>query len=137
MTDVSIRRQLEYLAAAAAVVVLPVFTYMGYLLFEDPLWGGVAGLLVAAGTYLFTPPLASAQAATMGTAGGERPDAGTVGGPLGGFHRAAAGLALGMAGVAVLATGFAVPEDLLLGVLVGALVAVIAYLPLSWLLPGS
>ncbi|WP_207592559.1 hypothetical protein [Halomontanus rarus] len=119
------------LAAGAMDVV--VFTFIGYTLFEDPILGAAAGLLVGTGIYLF---LSSFLAGDLEAEEGESSRDATVEPDTGrGFHRPAAGLAIGPAGIVLFAWRFA-SEDVLIGA-AGALVfAAIAYVVLSRVLPG-
>lgn len=45
----------ERIGQVAFLVMVPVFAYLGVLLFDDVLFGGVVGLLVGAGEFLFMP----------------------------------------------------------------------------------
>jgi len=102
-----------------------VFAYLGNVLFEDVLFGGIAGLLVGLGTLLHLPYFMYRSAAEGGDFTG-------VDGEY--TRRAAAGLALDAAGIIALAGQFVV-DGYLVPLAVAATVAVVVYLPLQYALP--
>ncbi|MCU4744446.1 hypothetical protein OB955_21325 [Halobacteria archaeon AArc-m2/3/4] len=115
---------------AAGVMDVAVFAFLGHVLFEDPVVGAVSGLLVGIGVYLF---LSSFLAGDF-EEGDDARDAAVDPGTDTGFHRPAAGLALGPAGIVLFAWRFT-SEDVLIGA-TGALVfAAVAYVVLSRVLP--
>lgn len=117
---------------AAGTMDVVVFAFIGYALFEDPILGAAAGLLVGTGIYLF---LSSFLAGDLEAEEGESSRDATRERATAGFHRPAAGLAIGPAGIVLFAWRFA-SEDVLIGA-AGALVfAAIAYVVLSRVLPG-
>lgn len=120
----------ERIAIVAGAMDVPVFAYLGHVLFEDLLFGALVGVLVGLGTSLFLPFFLHAEARD----GLEGRDDATGGGRTGGLHRTAAGLALAPAGILLLAWRF-VSADLLVGA-AGVLVLVaIEYAVLSRTLP--
>ncbi|QLG50145.1 hypothetical protein [Natrinema halophilum] len=118
------------IALGAGIVDVPVFAYVSLELFDNPSFGAFVGLVVGLGTFLFLPAVI--------TDDDERDvddlEPTNVGTRLRGFHRAAAGLALPPAGIALFGWRF-VSENLLLGILVALVIAVAIYFPLAVLLP--
>lgn len=120
----------ELIAIAAGVVDVPVFAYLGLLLWEDPVFGAFVGIVIGLGTYLSLPAIVAAN----GEQGPDEPSPTDATHPLRGFHRTAAGLALPPAGILLVAWRF-VSDTLLLGVLATAVVAAVIYVSLAVLLP--
>ncbi|WP_254767075.1 hypothetical protein [Salinilacihabitans rarus] len=121
----------EHIAAVAGAFDVPVFAYVAYLLFEEPAFGALVGLLVGGGTYLFLPYFMYAEAADDAaerTRTSTRPDRG--------FHRTAAGLALAPAGILLLAWRFA-SDDVLVGVAAVVVIAAVVYAALSRVVPRA
>lgn len=122
----------DRIALAAGAMDVPVFAFLGHTLFEDPIFGAIVGLLVGGGIYLFLPSFLSGDL----EGGEDSRDATGEPGTGGGFHRLAAGLALAPAGIVLLAWRFA-SEDVLTGAAGVLVLAAIAYVVLSRVLPGS
>lgn len=115
----------ERLGQIALVAQVPVFAYLGHLLFDAVLFGGVAGLLVGAGTLLHLPYFVYRSADTGdGAAALEG----------GGDRRAAAGLALEAAGIVALGGRFAV-DSAVVALAIGAIAGLVIFVPLQYALP--
>ena len=113
----------ERLGQIALVTQVPIFAYLGFLLFDDVLFGGIAGLLVGLGTMLHLPYFIRRSRSRSGAAPG---DAYT--------GRAAIGLALDAAGIVALGARFAV-DGFLVPLAAAAVVALVLYIPLDRFLP--
>ena len=113
----------ERLGQMAFVIQVPVFAYLGHLLFDDVLFGGIAGLLVGFGTMLHLPYFVR----RSGARGGAAPDDSYAG-------RAAVGLALDAAGIVAFGSRFAV-DGFLVPLAAAAVVALVLYVPLDRFLP--
>jgi len=113
----------ERLGQMAFVIQVPVFAYLGHLLFDGVLFGGVAGLLVGFGTMLHLPYFVR----RSGARGGAAPDDSYAG-------RAAVGLALDAAGIVAFGARFAV-DGFLVPPAAAAVVALVLYVPLDRFLP--
>ncbi|WP_226005101.1 hypothetical protein [Natrinema salinisoli] len=120
----------DLIAAVAGVVDVPVFAYLGLLLFDDLAFGAVVGVLVGLGTYLFLP---AAIADDEDRGPDETPPVDATH-PLRGFHRTAAGLALPPTGILLFAWRL-VSDALLVGVLATLVVVAVIYVSLAVLLP--
>lgn len=121
---------LDLIAAVAGIVEVPVFAYLGLLLFSDLAFGSVVGVLVGLGTYLSLPAFAAGD--------DERSDATAtpvdIGDQLRQFHRTAAGLALPPAGILLL-TWRLVPNTSLVGLLVIPVITAVIYVSFVVVLP--
>lgn len=137
-------QQRTVIAAASAVGTLFAIAYVGYLVFEDPVYGAVAGAISGAGTFLlFQYVLAGGLADESENDGSD--DAGhggldaepTAGGRQtgGGIHGGAAGFALDAGGVVMVAAGFVTEGRLLIGALAAVAVALVGYVVLERTLP--
>ncbi|AFO55424.1 MULTISPECIES: hypothetical protein [Natrinema] len=119
----------DLIGLAAGAFDVPVFAYLGQQLFGDVAFGAAVGLIVGLGLFLSFPAFLAdderSEPTTAPTAVDDR---------LRQFHRTAAGLALPPAGILLIAWRF-VSENLLLGVLATAIIAMAIYLPLAVLLP--
>ena len=111
------------LGQIALVTQVPIFAYLGFLLFDDVLFGGIAGLLIGFGTMLHLPYFVRRSGSQDGSAPG-------------GSHagRAAVGLALDAAGIVAFGTRFAV-DGSLVPLTAAAVVALVLYVPLGRFLP--
>lgn len=118
----------ERLGIAAGAMDAAVFTYLGHVLFEDPAFGALVGGIVGLGMYLFLPSVLTAE-----TGDGVEERGGAT---AGGFHRPAAGFALGSGGIVLLATRFA-SVDLLTGAAAVVVLVAIEYGVVSRLLPRA
>lgn len=118
------------LGLAVGAVDVPVFAYLGLLLFENLPFGAFVGSVIGLGTYLSFPAfVADDDESSDPTA---TPMA--VGEQLRQFHRTAAGLALPPAGILLFGWRF-VSANLLLGAAVMSVIALAIYFPLAVLLP--
>lgn len=119
------------LAAFFGAMDIGVFTVVGYMLFEDPLLGGLAGLFVGGGIFLFLPAFIAGSEADGGLEALE-----SGGHPFRSLHRVAAGFALSAGGIGLLSWAF-VQESVPIALGVGVLIAVGLYIPLAFLLPNA
>lgn len=121
----------QLLGLAVGAVAVPVFAYLGLLLFDELLFGAFVGVVIGLGTYLSFPAL-------LADDDDERSDPTAtpvaVGDRIRQFHRTAAGLALPPAGVLLFGWRF-VSENILLGVVVMSVIGLAIYVPLAVLLP--
>ena len=115
----------ERLGQLALVAQLPVFAYLGRLVFDDLAFGAVVGLLIGGGTMLHLPELLRWAAGDDGV----RPPGGAD------TRCAAAGLAVDGAGIVAFAARFAV--DATLAVVAGVVAGLGAYVALQYALPSS
>ena len=113
----------ERLGQIALVGQVPAFAYLGLLLFDDVLFGGVAGLLVGFGTMLHLPYFVR----RSGSRGGPAPGDSYA-------DRAAVGLALDAAGIVAFGSRF-VADGYLVPLAAAAVVALVLYIPLDRFLP--
>lgn len=120
----------ERLGAVATVIDVGVFTYVGSLLFGDPIFGAGVGLLVGVGTYLFLPYFLYAELLEDFEAELES----RAGAPARGFHRTAGGIALAAGGIVLLAWRIA-SSDVLAGAGVLLVVVAVLYAVLSRTMP--
>lgn len=118
----------ERIGLAAFVMMVPVFAYLGYTLFEDVLFGGLVGIALGAGTLLYLPYFLRRSVIEQGDASADAMAGDYV-------RRAAAGMALSVGGFVALAGRFVLEAELLRPLLVGAVVAVLVYVPISYALP--
>lgn len=116
----------ERLGGVAFLLTVPVFGYLGLLLFDDVAFGGIVGLAVGAGTFLMLPYFMYGSAARTQ---GLDPSG------LDYTSRGAAGMALANAGIIALAMRFVFEEAVLLPLAVGAVLAVPEYLLVERFLP--
>ncbi|WP_254837764.1 hypothetical protein [Natronomonas marina] len=112
----------ERLGQLALVGNVPIFAYLGRLLFEDVLFGGVVGLLVGVGTLLHLPYFLYRSTPTAADVDGAY------------ARRGAAGMALDAGGVVAFGSRFVV-ESAALALAVGGLVALVVFVPLQYALP--
>ncbi|MFT4882944.1 MAG: hypothetical protein ACI8U4_000441 [Natronomonas sp.] len=117
----------ERLGQAAFVLTVPVFAYLGYLVFDDLLFGGLVGLVVGSGTFLYLPYFMYREAARRGDASGF--DGGYA-------RRAAFGMGLASAGMVALAGRFVFEEAYLIPFAAAAVFALVVYVPLEYALPA-
>jgi len=114
---------LERLGQMALIAQVPAFAYLGFLLFDDVLFGGIAGLLIGVGTMLHLPYFVRRSGSQDGSApGGSHAD------------RAAVGLALDAAGIVAFGARFVV-DSLLVPLAAAAVIALVLYVPLDRFLP--
>lgn len=116
----------ERIGQVIFVTSVPMFAYIGHLLFEDVLFGGLVGLLVGAGEFLFFPYVLRAGS-----------DDDTVSATLEADHvrRGTIGLPLASGGMVAFAGRFVVDGYLVPFAVAGIYVAV-AYVVLDRVLPG-
>ena len=117
----------ERFGQLALVAQLPVFAYLGGLVFDDLAFGAVVGLLIGGGTMLHLPELLRWAAAGDD---GVRPPGGAD------TRRAAAGLAVDGAGIVAFAARFAV-DGAALAVVAGVVAGLGAYVALQYVLSSS
>ncbi|WP_336135918.1 hypothetical protein [Natronomonas amylolytica] len=117
----------ERLGQAAFVLTVPVFAYLGHLVFDDLLFGGLVGLVVGSGTFLYLPYFMYREAAARGDASGF--DGGHA-------RRAAVGMGLASGGMVALAGRFVFEEAYLIPFAVAAVLALVVYVPLDYALPA-
>ena len=113
----------ERLGQIALVAQVPAFAYLGFLLFDDVLFGGIAGLLVGLGTMLHLPYFIRRSRSRSGAAPGDSYTG-----------RAVIGLALDAAGIVAFGARFAV-DGFLVPLAAAAVVALVLYVPLDRFLP--
>lgn len=117
----------QRIAQLSFVFMVPIFAYLGYLLFDDLLFGGIVGLIVGGGQYLYLPYFMYRGAA-------ERGDVSNLDG--GYVRRAAAGIGLAGGGMVALAARFVVEGATLTPLVAGAVFALLASVPLDYALPS-
>ncbi|MEF8806489.1 hypothetical protein [Natronomonas sp.] len=117
----------ERLGQAAFVLTVPVFAYLGHLVFDDLLFGGLVGLVVGSGTFLHLPYFMYREAAMRGDTSG-----------FDGRHarRAALGMGLAGGGMVALAGRFVFEEAYLIPFAAAAVFALVVYVPLDYALPA-
>lgn len=123
----------QRLAAFFGSMDVVVFAVVGYFLFEDPLFGGLAGLFVGTGVFLFLPAFLVSSEEDGGLSELES-DADRH--PFRSFHRVAAGFGLSAGGIVLLSARMA-DQSVLVAVGAGVLAAVILYIPLSFAVPNA
>lgn len=131
------RQSLDLIGAVVGVLEVPVFAYLGLELFGQPVFGAFVGLVIGLGTYLAFPAFVTdddRRDAADDEAGDVPATPTSVSDRIRQFHRTAAGLTLPPAGILLFAWRF-VNENLLLGTLATAVIALAIYLPLAVLLP--
>lgn len=121
------------LAGFLGAMDIGVFTLVGYMVFDNPLLGGLAGLFVGGGIFLFLPAFIAGSEADGGLEALES-DAG--GHPFRSLHRVAAGFALSAGGIGILSWAF-VQESVPTALGVGVLIAAGLYIPLAFLVPNA
>lgn len=121
------------LAAFFGAMDIGAFTMVGYMLFDNPFLGGLAGLFVGGGIFLFLPAFIAGSEADGGLEALES-EAGSH--PFRSLHRVAAGFGLSAGGIGLLSWGF-VEESVPMALGVGVLIAVGLYIPLAFLLPNA
>lgn len=136
-------QQRTILSGAFAAGTLFAIAYVGYLVFEDPVYGAVAGAFSGVGTfllfqYVLAGGLADGDSATG--ADGSQPqgvaESGAGGRQTGGgVHTGAAGFALDAGGVTMIAAGFATDGRLPIGILAAVAVSLVGYVVLDRMLP--
>ena len=119
------------LAAVFGAMDIGAFTMVGYMVFDNPLLGGLAGLFVGGGIFLFLPAFIAGSEADGGLEALE-----SGGHPFRSLHRVAAGFALSAGGIGLLGWAF-VQESVPVALGVGVLIAVTLYIPLAFLLPNA
>jgi hypothetical protein len=117
----------ERLGQVAFVLMVPVFAYLGYVLFDDLLFGGLVGLLVGAGIFLFLPYFIYREVVQKGNA--TDIDGGYA-------RRAAVGIGLASGGMVAIAMRFVFEGALLLPFAVAILYTLVIYVPLDYALPA-
>ncbi|WP_246998084.1 hypothetical protein [Halosolutus gelatinilyticus] len=122
----------ELLAAAVGAFDVVMFAIVGQVALGDPIVGGLAGVFVGGGIYLLLPVMLNAQE-NDGSGTMESPDGSN---PVRGLHRLAAGFALSVTGLLVLATQLA---DVALPIGLGgaALAGAVIYLAAGFALPNA
>jgi len=116
----------ERIGQVIFVTSVPMFAYLGHLLFDDVLFGGLVGLLVGAGEFLFVPYVIRAGAENEAIADTLETDH---------VRRAAIGLPLASGGMVAFAGRFVV-EGYILLFAAAVLYILIAYVVLDRVLPG-
>jgi hypothetical protein len=117
----------ERLGQAAFVLMIPVFAYLGYVLFDDLLFGGLVGLLVGGGTFLYLPYFIYREIVRKGN----------VADVEGGYaRRAAVGIGLASGGLVAIAMRFVFEGAILLPFAVAILYTLVIYVPLDYALPA-
>ncbi|EMA41682.1 hypothetical protein [Halobiforma nitratireducens] len=116
----------------AGMMDVVVFAAVGYIALEDVATGGISGLLVGIGVFLFLPLFMAVDE------DGEFSELApaTDGTPLREFHRLAGGFGFSAAGMVLLATGFAELE-LLVGLPAALLAGVVVYLGAGFVMPNA
>lgn len=117
----------ERLGRMAFVLMVPVFAYLGYTLFDDLLFGGIVGLIIGAGTFLYLPYFIYREAAQKGSVIDVDGDH---------TRRAAAGLGLASGGMVAIAMRFVFEDAYLIPFAVVAIYTLIVYVPLDYALPA-
>ncbi|MDJ1431325.1 hypothetical protein [Halostagnicola sp. A-GB9-2] len=117
------------LGAAAAVFDIVAFTFIGYLVLEDPALGAVSGLLIGLGVYQFLPLM-------MQPDGLESNEDSASGNPVRGYHRLAGGYGLSVAGLVFFAVGFA-EFELLVGVPAALVAGAVVYIVAGFVFPNA
>jgi hypothetical protein len=112
----------ERLGRVALVAQVPIFAYLGHVLFDDVLFGGITGLLVGVGTLLHLPYFIYRSAA--GSEGVEGSYA----------RRGAAGVALDAAGIIAIGARIAV-DSAVVALAAAAVAALVVFVPLQYALP--
>ncbi|SEW23537.1 hypothetical protein [Natrinema salifodinae] len=120
------------IALAVGAVDVPVFAYVGLVLFGEAAFGAAVGLVIGLGMYLFLPAVIADDQASADDGDEFEPIAPSE--RVRTFHRTAAGLALPPAGILLLTWRF-VSDSLLIGVLVTLVLTTVIYLSLAVLLP--
>lgn len=123
----------QRLAAVFGAMDVVMFAVVGYFLFEDPIFGGLAGLFVGGGVFLFLPLFLASSESDDGLAELES-EADRH--PFRSFHRFAAGFSLSAGGLVLLSARMA-EQTVLLAVGAGVLAAVVLYIPLAFALPNA
>ncbi len=112
----------------ACVGDIVIFTVLGFVAFEDPALGALAGILVGVGVYQFLPIF-------LQTENFEDMEA-KSGSPVRRFHRVAAGLGLSAAGIIVFGWGIA-EADLAIGIPAALVLAAVIYLVAGFVIPNA
>ena len=116
---------LSQVAWIAAVGDVAAFTAIGWILFEDAVFGLAIGVLVGAGIGLFLHWMDAPEADVEGPTPAR-----------GGRNLGAAGAALTTGGIVAFALRFALPGEPLLALAAGVVLAAIEYVVLSQVLPA-
>lgn len=117
----------ERLGQAAFVLMVPVFAYLGYTLFDDLLFGGLVGLIIGAGTFLYLPYFIYREAVQQGSVTDVDGDH---------TRRAAVGLGLASGGMVAIAMRFVFEGAYLIPFAVVVIYTLIVYVPLDYALPA-
>ncbi|WP_211693287.1 hypothetical protein [Natronomonas halophila] len=117
----------ERLGQAAFVLMVPVFAYLGYVLFDDLLFGGLIGLLVGSGTFLYLPYFIYREAVQQGNATDVDGDH---------TRRAAVGIGLASGGMVAIAMRFVFEGAYVLPFAVAIIYTLVIYVPLDYALPS-
>lgn len=117
----------ERLGQAAFVLMVPVFAYLGYVLFDDLLFGGLIGLLVGGGTFLYLPYFIYREAVQQGNATDVDGDH---------TRRAAVGIGLASGGLVAIAMRFVFEGAYVLPFAVAIIYTLVIYVPLDYALPS-
>lgn len=112
----------ERLGQLALVGNVPIFAYIGHLIFEDVLFGGVVGLLVGVGTLLHLPYFMYRSSPAASGTDGEY------------ARRGAAGVAVDAAGIIAFGSRFVV-DSAVVALAIGGIVALVVFVPLQYALP--
>lgn len=119
----------ERLGFGVFVLTVPAFAVLGNTLFADVLFGGLVGIVLGVGTMLYLPYFLRRSVV-------ERGDGSAAAMADGYVRKAAAGMALSVGGFVALSGRFVVEGELLRPLLVGAVVAVLVYAPVHYVLPS-
>ncbi|SDQ24509.1 hypothetical protein [Natronobacterium texcoconense] len=117
---------------AAGVMDVLIFAVVGYIALENVAIGGISGLLVGIGVFLFLPIFMLAdEDGELEDLAPENDDT-----PLREFHRLAGGFAFSAAGIILLATGFAEME-FLVGLPAALVAGSVVYLGAGFVMPNA
>lgn len=125
---------IQQIAVIAGLTDVPAFAAVTYFLFGDPLYGALAGAFTGLGIYLFLPWATSGDGDAGSSTGS--PDTG-IDAAIDGFHRGAAGMALGSAGIVFLAWLFVDESAPLIGLAGAIVLAAAEYAVLSQVFPRN
>lgn len=120
--------QRQYLPVVAGIIDPPLFAYIAWLLFDDPVFGAAVGVAIGVSTYMLLAYLYARELIEDG----KTPD-GLLEPPRG-YHRGAAALALVPVGIVPFAWRFA-EEDPTVGIVAGLLAGVLVYVVSARVVP--